>query len=101
MAPEWRPDTPEQPIELFGSAGFHMTATLSVDEAARLLGLSRASTYRAVHRGELPCIRIGRRLLIVRGPLERLLNGEALDGDEPQTSAAPAEASRGRPTSRS
>ena len=74
-------------------------ATLSVTEAAALLGLGRAAAYRAVHRGDLPCIRVGTRLLILRGPLERILNGEALDGDDEQTSPAPAPANRGGETS--
>jgi excisionase family DNA binding protein len=49
--------------------------TLSVDEAAQLLGLSRTSAYEAVHRGELPAIRVGRRLLVPRSRLNALLDG--------------------------
>ncbi len=39
-------------------------ATLSVDEVAGVLGIGRAAAYQAVARGDLPSIRIGRRLLI-------------------------------------
>jgi excisionase family DNA binding protein len=38
--------------------------TLAVPEAARLLGISRTSAYEATHRGELPLVQIGRRMLV-------------------------------------
>lgn len=38
--------------------------TLRVKEAAALLDISLAVAYEAVHRGELPVIRIGRRILV-------------------------------------
>lgn len=38
--------------------------TLRVKEAAVLLDISLAGAYEAVHRGELPVIRIGRRILV-------------------------------------
>jgi len=38
--------------------------TLSVDEAARLLGLGRTAAYEAARRGELPTRRLGRRIVI-------------------------------------
>lgn len=50
--------------------------TLTVEEAAEILGLSRAFAYEAVRRGEIPSIRIGRRILVPRAALERLLEGE-------------------------
>jgi excisionase family DNA binding protein len=49
---------------------------LSVEEAARALGLGRNSAYQAVQRGEIPVIRIGRRLVVPKAALERLLAGE-------------------------
>ena len=48
--------------------------TLTVEEAAALLGISRAFAYEAVRRGEIPSIRIGRRVLIPRVALDRLVN---------------------------
>ena len=51
----------------------HVRVTLTVDEAAELLGIGRSTAYDAVNRGELPCVRVGRRLLILRAPLLRLL----------------------------
>jgi excisionase family DNA binding protein len=47
--------------------------TWTVTKAARLLGISRASAYEAAHRGELPVRVIGRRLLVPRVALLRLL----------------------------
>jgi excisionase family DNA binding protein len=47
--------------------------TLTVEEAATLLGISRAFAYEAVTRGEIPSIRIGRRVLVPKAALQRLL----------------------------
>jgi len=47
--------------------------TLSVEQTAALLGISRNGTYDAINRGEIPSIRIGRKLLVPRQALERLL----------------------------
>jgi excisionase family DNA binding protein len=44
--------------------------TISVEHAARLLGVSRSSAYRAAASGQLPTISFGRRLLV---PTSRLL----------------------------
>lgn len=50
-----------------------MRETLTVQEAARALGIGRGSAYQAVRRGELPVIRLGKRLVVPRAALERLL----------------------------
>lgn len=47
--------------------------TVTVEEAGRLLGLSRGSAYEAAKRGDLPTIRIGRRYLVPTAPLRRML----------------------------
>ena len=47
----------------------------SVEEARKHLGLSRGLMYEAVRTGQVPSIRIGRRILIPRASLERLLQG--------------------------
>jgi excisionase family DNA binding protein len=47
--------------------------TYTLNEAARRLGISRALAYEAAHRGELPVCRIGRRMLVPRAALLRLL----------------------------
>ena len=40
--------------------------TITVEEAARYLGIGRNSTYEAIRRNEIPYIRIGRRIVIPR-----------------------------------
>ncbi len=56
------------------SATLDLPVTLSVNQAADVLGLSRAGTYDAVRRGELPSLRIGRRILIPTRKLIQLLD---------------------------
>ena len=57
--------------------------TYNVTEAAKLLGLSKNSAYQACLRGEIPHLKIGKRILIPRAQLERLLgNGEASNGKQ-------------------
>ncbi len=46
---------------------------LSVGEAARLLGISRAHAYELVARGELAHIRLGRRVVVPRRTIEQLI----------------------------
>jgi excisionase family DNA binding protein len=53
--------------------------TLSVEEAAVALGIGRTLAYEAVRRGEIPTVRIGRRLLVPRGALNQLLSITATD----------------------
>lgn len=48
---------------------------LTVSEAAELLRLSRSFTYELVARGELPSVRFGRRIVIPRVAIERMLDG--------------------------
>ncbi len=51
--------------------------TYDIEEAGKLLGLGRNASYEAAKRGDLPTIRIGRRLLVPKAALHRLLNGES------------------------
>jgi len=48
--------------------------TVSVAEAAAILGISRAHAYDCVKSGELPSISLGRRVVVSRRVLERLLD---------------------------
>jgi excisionase family DNA binding protein len=48
--------------------------TWTVRETAKLLGISAGSAYEAAHRGELPVRIIGRRMLVPRAALLRLLS---------------------------
>lgn len=47
--------------------------TIRVEEAAAILGISRNHAYAAAKSGELPTIKIGKRLLVPRIALDRLL----------------------------
>ena len=47
--------------------------TLKIEEAAKVLGISRNTAYDAVKSGQLPTVRIGRRFLVPKAALERLL----------------------------
>jgi excisionase family DNA binding protein len=57
--------------------------TFTVAEAAELIGISRTSAYEAAHRGENPSLAFGRRTVITRAPLERLLGPLPLAAVEP------------------
>jgi excisionase family DNA binding protein len=62
-----------QPIELDPT----IRPTVSVDEAAIVLGVSRGTAYDAVERGELPSIRVGRRIRVPTASLARLVGLDA------------------------
>jgi excisionase family DNA binding protein len=75
MAGTWRPATNSSPTRLppslsAGSGEDPATLlagdrlALTVTEAASILGISRALAYELVARGELPSIRLGRRLVV-------------------------------------
>ena len=50
--------------------------TGTVDEAAEVAGVSRNSAYEGVKRGDIPSIRIGKRILVLWGPFMRKLGVE-------------------------
>ena len=50
--------------------------TLSGEHAARLMGVSRATAYRMVQSGELPAIKVGRRVLVLKKPLMHMLQAD-------------------------
>ena len=52
--------------------------TLSVDEAAIVLGIARSSAFQAVRAGEIPSVHFGRRVRVPTAALRRLLE---LDDD--------------------
>jgi excisionase family DNA binding protein len=51
--------------------------TISVEEAAKLLGIGRNTAYDCVKRGEIPSLRLGRRLVVPVGKLMELLGERA------------------------
>ena len=52
----------------------HERLVFSVLEVAKLLGLSRASTYEAVRIGSIPSLKVGRRILIPKSARQELLD---------------------------
>jgi excisionase family DNA binding protein len=47
--------------------------TYTVDETAELLGISRSTAYECVRRGEIPSVRFGKRIVVLREVIDRLL----------------------------
>jgi excisionase family DNA binding protein len=52
-------------------------ATLTIEEAAVVLGIGRSAAYAAAQSGELPTVRIGRRLLVPKPALDQMLSSGA------------------------
>lgn len=38
--------------------------TVTVDQAAKLLGIGRSTAYELIHTGDIPSLRLGRRLVV-------------------------------------
>lgn len=49
--------------------------TLSVIEAGRILGLGKDKAYEAVRCGEIPSLTFGKKTVVPRKALERMLEG--------------------------
>jgi excisionase family DNA binding protein len=47
--------------------------TYTVEEAGRLLGIGRGAAYEGVKNGDIPSLRVCRRILVPRAPLMALL----------------------------
>lgn len=50
--------------------------TVTVEEAGEMLGISRGLAYELVRRGELPHIRLGRRIVVPMRALMAMVEGE-------------------------
>lgn len=61
--------------------------TVTVDEAAQILGISRSSAFSAVRRGDIPSLQIGRRLVVPTAALRRMLQLDADPSANPQNAA--------------
>lgn len=55
----------------------------SVSEAAAMLGLHRQTVAAAIRRGEIPAVRLGRKVLVPSAVIERLLEPTKSSGAEP------------------
>jgi len=62
--------------------------TYSIPEAAKVLGIGRTAAYEAARTGEIPTIRIGKRILVPVAALERLLAGNELQAHSRQPEMA-------------
>lgn len=49
----------------------------TVEEAAKMLRISRSSAYEGVRTGQIPSLKIGKRILVPLAALERMLTGDA------------------------
>jgi excisionase family DNA binding protein len=67
------PEPEEHPMSATTTATTSGPLTLTVEEAGRLLGISRGAAYRAAACGQIPIIRLGRRLLVPTARLHQLL----------------------------
>jgi Helix-turn-helix domain len=54
----------------------------TVEETGKILGISRASAFAAAKKGQIPTLRIGKRLIVPRRALERLLNAPGDNGEQ-------------------
>ncbi len=48
--------------------------TVTIEETAVALGIGRNSAYAAAHTGEIPAIKVGKRLLVPLAALEKMLS---------------------------
>lgn len=65
------PDAADVPVDL----DLPDKPMFTVEEVAAILGVGRATAYRCANTGEIPALRLGRRLLIPRAALARMLGG--------------------------
>ena len=69
--------------------------TLTVEEAAKLLGIGRSTAYELVHTGAIPSLRLGRRIVVPRAKVAGQLGVEpeqiARRIQAPQEEAEPTE----------
>jgi excisionase family DNA binding protein len=54
-------------------AGDSLCLTVSVEQAGRILGISRGAAYTHARDGSIPTIKLGKRLLVPKAALEKLL----------------------------
>jgi excisionase family DNA binding protein len=72
----------EMKSEIKNEAEFSFTSgnrlCISVPEAAMMLGISRNHAYELVKQHKLPIIKLGKRLLIPRVALQKMLEGSSI-----------------------
>ena len=55
--------------------------TLSVEEAGKLLGVSRQVAYQLIHRSDFPTLDIGRRILVPKKQLEEWMDRNVIGAE--------------------
>lgn len=80
------PSLRKTPIELDASSRVS-PETLSVEQAARRLGISRSTAYECVRNGSIPALRFRRRIVIPAVVIEQLLAGALGDEAVPVSTA--------------
>lgn len=63
-----------------------LPATISIDHASEILGVSSRTAYRAANRGQIPTLRIGRRLFVPTARFLDMLGIETSEGASVLTS---------------
>jgi excisionase family DNA binding protein len=53
----------------------------TIEEAGKLLSLGRSGAYEAARRGDIPVLRIGRRWLVPRVALDKMLAAAGKDAE--------------------
>lgn len=53
--------------------------TLTVEQAAEVLGIGRSTAYELVHTGDIPSLRLGRRIVV---PIARLASRLGVDSED-------------------
>ena len=53
--------------------------TVTVEQAARLLGIGRSTAYELVHTGAVPSLRLGRRIVVPVGRITQMLEADLSD----------------------
>lgn len=53
--------------------------TVTVEEAAKLLGIGRSTAYELIHTGDIPSLRLGRRLVV---PVAQIADQLGLSHDD-------------------
>jgi excisionase family DNA binding protein len=77
--------TPKRPPKVVSAP----PKTISVEEAGKILGVSRMTAYTAVKKGQIPSIRVGHRLVVPVAKLNALLGEmQPRETDDPPLSAA-------------
>jgi excisionase family DNA binding protein len=61
--------------KIFAKHADSQCRTLSVEEAGRILGISRGAAYAHAKAGAIPTIKLGKRVLVPKAAFEKLLQG--------------------------